>query len=108
MELVSSNTKYVLTLVYISTFALVSPIGIGIGLGRSENDEEVGHSDVPNVILQGLATGTLLYVVFFEVLQRQRNSKESGLKQLLAIVVGFGLMFGLLIAGEFQIRLSSN
>lgn len=98
MELVSSNTKYVLTLVYISTFALVSPIGIGIGLGLSENDEEVGHSDVPNVILQGLATGTLLYVVFFEVLQRQRNSKESGLKQLLAIVVGFGLMFGLLIA----------
>lgn len=108
IELVSSNTKHVLTLVYISTFALVSPLGIGIGIGLSEGGEEGGHSGVANVIIQALATGTLLYVVFFEVLQRQRNSKESGLKQLLAVVAGFGLMFGLLVAGEFQIRLSGN
>ena len=105
IELVNSKTKLVLTLVYISTFALVSPIGIGIGIALSEADDGGGNSDVPNVILKGLATGTLLYVVFFEILQKQHNSKESGLKQLLSIGVGFGLLFGLLIAGEFQIRL---
>jgi zinc transporter 1/2/3 len=108
MELVSSKTKFVLTLVYILTFALVSPLGIGIGIALSEADGGGGNSDVPNVILKGLATGTLLYVVFFEILQKQHNSKESGLKQLLAIGVGFGLLFGLLIAGEFQIRLSDS
>ena len=108
IELVSCKTKLVLTLVYISTFALVSPIGIGIGIALSETDDGGGDSDVANVILQGLATGTLLYVIFFEILQKQHNSKESGLKQLLSIGVGFGLMFGLLIAGEFQIRLSGS
>jgi zinc transporter 1/2/3 len=105
IELVSSKTKLVLTLVYVSTFALVSPFGIGLGIALSEADGGGGNSDVPNVILKGLATGTLLYVVFFDILQKQHNSKESGLKQLLAIAVGFGLLFGLLIAGEFQIRL---
>lgn len=108
MELVSSKTKLVLTVVYISTFALVSPLGIGIGIALSEADGGDGDSDVPNVILKGLATGTLLYVVFFEILQKQHNSNESGLKQLLAIGVGFGLLFGLLIAGEFQITLSGS
>lgn len=108
IELVSSKTRYLLSLVYISTFALISPIGIGIGTALSEGGGEGNYNGVPNVVLQGLTTGTLLYVVFFEVLQRQRNSNESGPKQLLAIIVGFGLMFGLLLAGEFQIRLSGN
>lgn len=105
VELVSSKTKLVLMLVYMTTFAMVSPLGIGIGIALSEADDGSGNSDVPNVILKGLATGTLLYVVFFEILQKQHNNKESGLMQLLAIGVGFGLLFGLLIAGEFQIGL---
>jgi zinc transporter 1/2/3 len=107
IELVSSRTKFILTLVYISTFALVSPLGIGIGIGLSESNGSV-QEGVPNAILQGMASGTLLYVVFFEVLQRERGSKESGLKQLLAIVVGFGIMFGLLIAGKFHSKLFDN
>jgi zinc transporter 1/2/3 len=98
VELVSSRTKFTLSLMYISTFALVSPLGIGIGIGVSEGD---GHGGVANAILQGLATGTLLYVVFFEVLQRE-NSKESGLLRLLAILVGFGVMLGLRIAGKIR------
>jgi zinc transporter 1/2/3 len=38
------------------------------------------------VILQGLAAGTLLYVVFFEVLARH---KQSGFLHLLSIMLGF-------------------
>jgi zinc transporter 1/2/3 len=100
IELVSSRTKFVLTLVYISTFALVSPLGIGIGLGLSEGSGGDPHGGVANAVLQGIAIGTLLYVVFFEVLQRERNNNESGLLRLLAILVGFGAMFGLRIAGK--------
>ncbi|XP_023710544.1 zinc transporter ZIP1 [Cryptotermes secundus] len=95
VELVSSRTKFLLSLMYICTFALVSPLGIGIGIGLSEGD---GHGGVPNAILQGIATGTILYAVFFEVLQKEHNSKESGLLRLLAILVGFGAMLGLRIA----------
>jgi zinc transporter 1/2/3 len=107
IELVSSRTKLILTLVYVSTFALVSPVGIGIGIGLSDSDGSV-QEGVPNAILQGMASGTLLYVVFFEVLQRERDSKKSGLKQLLAIIAGFGIMFGLLIAGKFQSKMFDN
>jgi zinc transporter 1/2/3 len=107
VELVSSRTKFILTLTYISAFALVSPLGIGIGIGLSDSSGSV-HDGVPNAILQGMASGTLLYVVFFEVLQRERDNKESDLKQLLAIAVGFSIMFGLLIAGKFQCKLFDN
>lgn len=108
VELVNSKTKLVLMLVYMLTYSLVSPLGIGIGIALTEGGDGGSTSDVPNAILKGLATGTLLYVVFFEILQKQHNSKESGLKQLLAVAVGFGLLFGILIAGEFQIRLSDS
>lgn len=95
IELVSSRTKFMLSLLYISTFSLVSPLGIGIGIGVSEGGD---HGDITNAILQGISIGTLLYVVFFEVLHREHNSKDSGLLRLLAILVGFGAMFGLRMA----------
>jgi zinc transporter 1/2/3 len=97
IELVSCRTRFILTLVYISAFALILPLGIGIGIGLSQGE---AHGGAPNAILQGISTGTLLYVVFFEVLQKQRNTHESGLLRLLAIITGFGLMFGLRIAGK--------
>lgn len=48
--------------------------------------------------LQGLASGTLLYVVFFEILQEHR----SGLKQYLSILVGFVVMFGLQLLSKYK------
>ena len=40
----------------------------------------------------GLAAGTILYVVVFEVLQRERSKSVSGLVQLLFVVAGFSAM----------------
>ena len=34
-------------------------------------------------MFQGLATGTLLYVVFFEVLEKERQKKKNGLLQVI-------------------------
>lgn len=48
--------------------------------------------------MQGLASGTLLYVVFFEILQEHR----SGLRQYLSILFGFVVMFGLQLLSEYQ------
>jgi len=51
-------------------------------------------------VLQGMAAGTLIYVVFFEVLHRERtNLSHAGIWQFLAVVVGFLVMFGLINAG---------
>lgn len=66
--------------------------GIGLGIILTEKNTS---EDVTSVVLQGMAAGTLLYVVFFEVLSRERNNEHSGLWQLLAIMAGFVCMFGL-------------
>lgn len=97
VELVNIGTKAWLSIVYVVTFAIVSPIGIGIGILLSE----MGNSDafaVPSVILQGLASGTLLYVIFFEVLSKER----SGFIEYVAVALGFFLMFGIQLLSKYN------
>ncbi len=53
-------------------------------------------------LLQGLAGGTLLYITFFEVLEREKLEKigMTGLMGCFLIILGFGLMAGLEAAGK--------
>lgn len=88
VELVTTNTKTLLNVIYVLTFAIVSPLGIGVGIAITEDADT--STDLLSVILQGLASGTLLYVVFFEILQKDR---KGGLKQYGAILLGFSIMF---------------
>ncbi|KAG8238566.1 hypothetical protein J437_LFUL017108, partial [Ladona fulva] len=106
VELVSSRTRPALLVAYVATFAMVTPLGIGAGIAVTAAESgqidglSTASSSVVAVILQGMAAGTLLYVVFFEVLQRERagsHAPSAGLCHLLAILVGFGLMLGLQI-----------
>lgn len=96
IELVSSRTKLSLMLVYIGTFAAVTPIGIGIGILLSADPTAIASSgSLVASVLQGMAAGTLLYVVFFEVLQKERANTKNGFWQLASILVGFLLMLTL-------------
>ncbi|XP_014473188.1 PREDICTED: zinc transporter ZIP1-like isoform X3 [Dinoponera quadriceps] len=90
VELIASRTRRYLSIIYVFTFAVVSPIGIGIGMLLVGGGSAAASGPMA-VILQGLASGTLLYVVFFEVLHEHR----SGLQQYLSIFIGFILMFGI-------------
>ncbi|XP_022920155.2 zinc transporter ZIP1-like [Onthophagus taurus] len=96
LELVTSNTKTIKTILYIGTFAVVTPLGIGAGIVLKNSG--TSDIDITSVILQGMAAGTLLYVVFFEVLARERNNNHNGIWQLTAIVFGFFIMFTLQFA----------
>ncbi|XP_053970719.1 protein zntC-like isoform X1 [Hylaeus volcanicus] len=98
MELYVAGASTRTTLGYLTIFSMVTPIGIAVGLalGHFKNDSE--NLGPTPTILQGMAAGTLLYVVFFEVLARERANDKSGLLQLTAIIVGFMLMLGLQIA----------
>jgi solute carrier family 39 (zinc transporter), member 1/2/3 len=101
VELVVNKTKFWLAFAYIFTYAVVSPVGIGIGILISNSESET-NSAVISVFLQGLASGTLLYVVFFEILAKYR----SGLVQYAAVFVGFFLMFGLKFLSESTLSCS--
>ncbi|XP_071649070.1 uncharacterized protein [Temnothorax longispinosus] len=98
MELYVAGASTKTTLGYLSIFSMVTPIGIAVGLvlDHFKNDSE--NLGPTPTILQGMAAGTLLYVVFFEVLARERANEKSGLLQLVAIIIGFALMLGLQIA----------
>ena len=53
------------------------------------------------LILTGLACGTILYVAFFEILERERSKATVGLFQWSLLLLGFLLMLGLEVAGIF-------
>ena len=48
----------------------------------------------------GIAAGTLLYVVMFEVLSRERERDISGILQLAGVIVGFGVMLTIECLGK--------
>lgn len=102
VELLVHKTKTWLVVLYIFVYAVVSPIGIGIGILLSNVDDSDAIS-VASVILQGLASGTLLYVIFFEILSKHKD----GIIQYLAVVFGFGLMFGMKFIGKAFINSSA-
>lgn len=100
MELYVAGASTRTTLSYLTIFSMVTPIGIAVGLALDYFKNDSGNLGPTPTILQGMAAGTLLYVVFFEVLARERANEKSGLLQLTAIIVGFMLMLGLQIASE--------
>uniref|UniRef100_T1GAW1 Zinc/iron permease n=1 Tax=Megaselia scalaris TaxID=36166 RepID=T1GAW1_MEGSC len=95
VELIVTKTRTWLAMVYVLTFAIVSPLGIGIGILISNHDNSSATA-IPSAILQGLATGTLLYVVFFEILSKDK----SGLVAYIAFLVGFFVMFGIQLSSK--------
>lgn len=98
VELLVHKTKIWLLITYVFIYAIVSPLGIGIGIWLSNAGDNDGYL-VASVILQGLASGTLLYVIFFEILAKNRE----GIVQYAAAVIGFFLMFGLKFVGKLEI-----
>ncbi|KAH7962454.1 zinc transporter ZIP1 isoform X2 [Rhipicephalus sanguineus] len=92
-DMKASHMRTRTILIYIAVFSAMSPLGALIGAVTKNKLE-----DSPVVAgLNGVATGTLLYVTFFEVLQRDKNSQLSGVLQLLAVLLGFGIMLTLVL-----------
>ena len=103
LELLQAGTQRFIFFSYLVVFSLTSSLGIAGGIVVTEVG--AGVSDLVVNTLQGLAAGTLLYVVMFEVLNRERQKQLSGLLQLIAVLLGFIIMIVIQIFSE-QIELS--
>ena len=99
MSLVSSNMSTKETFFSVLGFAVASPIGIAIGIGVSQ--EEGLFTLGLSTVLQGLATGTFLYITFFEVLPLEFNCRRWRLQKVVSLLLGFGVMcFMIIYAGD--------
>jgi zinc transporter 1/2/3 len=87
------GVRPLLTTIYIATLALISPIGAGIGLGLTETAQELSAQTAVITVLQGLAAGTLIYVVFFEIIEKERNKGTNGLLQVSIMLRNRGRFF---------------
>ena len=82
-----------------TVFCIVSPIGVGVGMALTDPSQvitlchrlyviiswllqEGEMTTNALIVLQGLATGSLLYVVFFEILEKERKKPVPGVLQV--------------------------
>jgi len=101
VELYAVRTRLTIYILYMTVWVVMSPIGIAIGILITNHAEQGSGYYLAVGVLQALAGGTIIYVVVFEVLERERSKKVSGLAQLLFFVLGFcALMLIELLAGH--------
>lgn len=93
IQLFDQSKRLLLVAIHMAFFSVMSPIGILIVV-LTENSllEETSESNPIVILLISLATGTLLYIIFYEILQKDRCKSISGFVQFSAILVGFAVM----------------
>lgn len=88
-----------MTSIHMSLFSAMSPLGILIVI---LTESRISNNDSPVIILlSAVATGTILYIVFFEILQRGKKGQEPkffGLVLYFSMIVGFTVMFYLTLS----------
>lgn len=93
MELLSTGVPRVAFFVSLTIFSVASPLGglAGTLLTSFTTDDTAEGLLVPTV-LNGMSAGTLLYVTFCEILERERSDPNNPAVKLVGLVGGFMLM----------------
>ncbi|XP_067665703.1 zinc transporter ZIP1-like [Haliotis asinina] len=91
MDLCNTEEKQGTAWLCIGTFTLISALGIVIGIVISSGAMLYADVTVPEAILQSLATGTIFYIVFFDILFKDLQGKDD-MKRIGCSFVGFVLM----------------
>lgn len=91
MELVSNKVTVLMYCISIIVFSLAPALGSTIGIILTEMSLESSSIDLPLQILQGVATGTIVYVVFFEIIPKAKTVGGTGKQHILAMILGFAI-----------------
>merc|ERR1712141_752440 len=101
-EMIAMGTKKLQIIFYMITLALVTPLGVIIGMIVTEYvNSDSGLQTLVIGLLQGLAGGTLLYITFYEVLDKEKLAKAgmTGILGCFLLTCGFAFMAALEAAG---------
>ncbi|XP_074091054.1 zinc transporter ZIP2 [Macrotis lagotis] len=91
LRLVQTGTGPRWALVSILALALMSPLGLALGMAVAGGDPEGGRA-LAQTVLEGVAAGTFLYVTFLEILPRELATPESPLAKWACVAAGFSFM----------------
>ncbi|KAM5191654.1 zinc transporter ZIP2 [Mantella aurantiaca] len=90
LKLIQNMTRPAWLITYIVTFSFMSPIGITIGIIVTLKKTTI--VTLVQTILEGISSGTFVYVTFLEILPQELNSGERPLLKVLFIIIGFTVM----------------
>nr|XP_033775331.1 zinc transporter ZIP1-like isoform X2 [Geotrypetes seraphini] len=74
----------------IVTFAVMSPLGVGLGIAVMQNPNE--WNGMMQSVLEGIAAGTFVYITFLEILPHELNSPKWRLPKVIFVLLGFSVM----------------
>lgn len=85
------------TLVHVGLFSLMSPIGIVLVV-LAQDSLKLDENDPTMVLVQSFATGSVLYIVFVEILQPKegKHPERNKLGKSVSLLAGFALMLAVL------------
>ena len=104
LQFVKNKFSITRILVLTGVCSLFEPVGVGIGTIVIELGDPSRTLDIVNGVLQSLATGTFIYITFFEILQEEIMPGESSMLKLFSVIIGFCMMAALCAIPEENIN----
>ncbi|XP_068108548.1 zinc transporter ZIP1 [Hyperolius riggenbachi] len=71
-------------------FSFMTPLGIGLGVILTESTDPLHQLTCS--VLEGIATGTFLYITFMEILPHELSSGDQRIVKVIAILCGFSVI----------------
>ncbi|KAK4885478.1 hypothetical protein RN001_001749 [Aquatica leii] len=92
-EIVVSGAAFRTILIHMCMLSATTPFGVVLGLVITLTaNMETSAKSLAIVLLEGLSTGTILYITFFETLRREKERTKWRVTRAVFIASGFTLM----------------
>lgn len=98
MSMVQSKISMMSAVKSIIGFSVSSPIGVIIGILVTNWTST--NSGIAHGVLQGIASGTFLYIIFFEILPKEFNCEVDRILKVLFLIIGFSVVTGIMFLGD--------
>jgi len=91
VELIANKAKLFQYYISIIIFSLAPAIGAGIGIILSDVADGATVSKLALQIIQDIATGTVVYVIFQEIFPKAKEIGGTGAQHIIAQIIGFSI-----------------
>ncbi|XP_073420741.1 zinc transporter ZIP1 [Dendrobates tinctorius] len=94
LKLVQGRLRPRVVLSCLLLYAFMTPLGIGLGIVPTENADPI--QQLTHSVLEGIATGTFLYITFLEILPHELTAGDQRIVKVIVILCGFSVITAIL------------